>query len=251
MTASRVIPVKGKERIMQVPPEIVAKNVRITPDIDRLITRGIARLEKACDYIISTHIALELEQGRHVKGNPYHMRIDVQIPNRPTIIVQRSSKPSTKVQKDPGSLGAQPLTKSEIETKESQYFLTGVVGEKKTREEILPSLIRRSFDSARRELEKVVDRQRGDIKTHPEQQIQAVVEEIFHDQDHGFLQTLDGQRVYFHKNSVLHKGWDRLTPGAIVRYVLEIGDKGLQASTVDMVNKPGASEMHDRLHELS
>jgi len=194
---------------------------------------------------------LEREQGRHLKGNPYHMRIEVQIPDRPNIIVQRSSKPSTKVQKEPGSLGAQPLTKSEIETSESQYFLTGVVGEKKTREEILPSLIRRSFDSARRELEKVVDRQRGDIKQHPSKQDQAVVEEIFPEKDYGFLQALDGQRLYFHKNSVLHKHWDRLTPGTIVRYVAEVGEKGLQATTVDLVNKPGVSEMHDRLHELS
>lgn len=236
---------------MQVPPEIVAKNVRMTADIDRLLTRGIARLEKVCNYIISTRIALEREQGRHLKGNPYHMRIDVQIPNRPNIIVQRSSKPSAKAQKEPGSLGAQPLTKSEIETSESQYLLTGLVGEKKKREEILPSLIRRSFDSARRELEKVTDRQHGDIKQHPEQQVQAVVEEIFPEKDYGFLQTLDGQRLYFHKNSVLHKNWTRLTPGTIVRYFLEVGDKGLQASTVDMVDKAGASEMHDRLHELS
>ncbi len=236
---------------MQVPPEIVAKNVRITPDIDRIITRGIARLEKVCDYIISTRIALEREQGRHQKGNPYHVRIDVQIPDRPNIIVQRSSKPSAKIQKESASPAAQPLSKSEIETSESQYFLTEVVGEKKTREEILPSLIRRSFDSARRELEKVVDRQRGEIKTHPAKQVQAVVEEIFPDKDYGFLQTLDGQRLYFHKNSVLHKNWDRLTLGTIVRYVAEVGDKGLQASTVDMMDKPGASEMHDRLHELS
>ncbi len=51
---------------MQVPPEIVAKNVRITPDIDRLITRGIARLEKVCESITSMDIALELEQGGHL-----------------------------------------------------------------------------------------------------------------------------------------------------------------------------------------
>jgi cold shock CspA family protein/ribosome-associated translation inhibitor RaiA len=236
---------------MQVPPEIVAKNVRITADIDRLLTRGIARLEKVCDYIISTHIALEREQGRHLKGNPYHMRIDVQIPGRSNIIVQRSSKPSTKVLKEKGSLGAQPLPKSELDTNESHYFLTGAAAEKNAREEILPSLIRRSFDSARRELEKVVERQRGDIKQHPEQQVQAVVEAIFFQKEYGFLQTLDGQRLYFHKNSVLNKHWDRLTPGTIVRYALEVGEKGLQASTVELVDKPGVSEMHDRLHELT
>jgi len=125
-----------------------------------------------------------------------------------------------------------------------------MVGEKKTREEILPSLIRRTFDSARRDLEKEVEMQRGEIKNHPEQQVQAVVDKIFPAKEYGFLNTLDGQRVYFHKNSVLHRHWAKLTPGTIVRYVAEVGEKGLQASTVDLVDKPGASEMHDGLHEL-
>ena len=236
---------------MQVPPEIVAKNVKITPDIDRRINKGIDKLEKICDHIISTRIALEREQGRHQKGNPYHMRLDIRIPDRGNIIVQRSSKPSLKIPKEPAPFAAQPLSKSGIEASESRYFLTSVLGEKKTREEILPALIRRTFDTARRELERVVERQRGEVKTHPEKQVQAVVQQIFPDREYGFLQTLDGQRIYFHKNSVLHKHWNRLTPGTIVRYVAEIGEKGLQASTVDMADKSGASEMHDRLHELS
>lgn len=236
---------------MQVPPEVVAKNVSITPEMDRLITRGIAKLETICNYIISTRIAIELEQARHQKGNPYRMRIDVRIPNRPDIIVQRSSKPSLKTQKEPAQPGPQPITSFEIDQSDSEFLLTGVTGEKRKREEILPALIRRTFESARRELEKEVELQRGDIKTHPAQQIQAVVESLFRDKDYGFLQTFDGQMLYFHKNSVLHKHWDKLSPGTVVRYVAEMGEKGPQASTVEIVNKPGVSEMHDRLHELS
>jgi cold shock CspA family protein len=193
---------------------------------------------------------LEREQGRHQKGNPFHMRIDIQVPNRPNIIVQRSSKPSKKTQKQPGKLGSQPLTKSEIETNESNFFLTSVVGEKKAREEILPSLIRRTFDSARRELAKVIDIQKGEVKTHPAQQVQAVVEKLFPDRDYGFLKTIEGQSLYFHKNSVLHRHWAKLSPGTIVRYVAEDGEKGPQASTVEVVDKPGVSEQHGGLHDL-
>ena len=135
---------------MQVPPEIVAKNVNITPEIDRLITRGIAKLEKVCNYIISTRIAVEREQGRHQKGNPYRMRIDVRIPDRSDVIVQRSSKPSLKIQKEPAQSGPLPVTGDEIDKSDSQFLLTSVTEDKRKREEILPALIRRTFESARR-----------------------------------------------------------------------------------------------------
>ncbi len=235
---------------MKVQPEIILKDVEMTPYIDKLITRGIARLEKVCDYIISMRIAVEQAQGRHQTGNPYSIRIDIRIPDRSDIVVKRSSMASKKT---PDGL-AQPETrlalKDEEEPEETQLIGRSPVPRRGIREEPLPALIRRSFDSARRELEKVVDRQRGEVKAHPQQQTQAVVEKIFREQKYGFLRTLDGQQVYFHKNSVLHKHWERLTVGTAVRYTPEMGDKGLQASTVEPVDKPGAVEIHGQLHDL-
>jgi cold shock CspA family protein len=114
----------------------------------------------------------------------------------------------------------------------------------------LQALIRRTFDSARRQLEKETEKQRGEEKTSAQLQTQAVVEKIFRDEGYGFLRSLDGQQVYFHQNSVLHDHWNTMTAGAIVRYVPELGEKGLQASTVEMVNKPGVAEMHNELHDL-
>ncbi len=171
----------------------------MTPYTDKLITRGLAKLEQVCDYIISTRIAVEQVQGRHQTGNPYRMRIDIRIPERSDIVVERLSKASKKIPE-----GYQPTGRSPVPTR-------GI------REEPLRALIRRTFDSARRELEKVVDRQRGEVKVHPQQQTQAVVEKIFREQQYGFLRTLDGQQVYFHKSSVLHKQWESLTVGTAVR----------------------------------
>lgn len=239
-----------KEAIMQVAPEIVLKGVETTPYIDKLITRGIARLEQVCDYIISLHIALEKAQGRRQTGNPYRMRIDIKIPDRSDIVVKRASKASKK-----GLAGSdQPLTdmalKEEVEPEGSQPIERSPVPRRGIRKEPLLALIRRTFDSARRELEKVVDKQRGDVKTPAQQELQAMVEKIFREQQYGFLRTLDGQEVYFHKNSVLHKHWERLRVGTAVRYTPEMGDKGLQASTVELVDKLGTAEIHNQLHDL-
>ena len=52
--------------------------------------------------------------------------------------------------------------------------------------------------------------------------------------DHGFLEGEDGKEVYFHRHAVL-QGFDRLVVGNRVRYAEERGDKGPQASTVDIL----------------
>jgi ribosome-associated translation inhibitor RaiA/cold shock CspA family protein len=50
--------------------------------------------------------------------------------------------------------------------------------------------------------------------------------------DHGFLSTLDGRQLYFHRNAVLDQAFDRLAVGAAVAFVEEDGVEGPQASTV-------------------
>lgn len=233
---------------MQIPPEIVIKDIVPTPSVDKLLRRGIARLEKVCNYIISTRLSLEQDQGRHRKGNPYRMRIDIRIPDRADIVVQRSSKTSQKPLE--GRVHSQSL-KDEPSLKETQLVASSPTGRRAVREEALPELIRRTFDSARRELEKVVDRQRGDVKTSAQWDNQAFIEKIFREQQYGFLGTPDGQQIYFHKNSVLHKHWENLSVGTIVRYTSELGEKGIQASTVEPLHKSGAVEMHGQLHDFS
>ena len=56
--------------------------------------------------------------------------------------------------------------------------------------------------------------------------------------------------MYFHRNSVLHNHWERLSVGTGVRYEPQLGEKGMQASTVELVDKHGAAEAHGRLHDL-
>ena len=118
------------------------------------------------------------------------------------------------------------------------------------RDEPLPALLRRTFEAARRELKSMVEKRKHMVKAHPEQQVTAVVESIFREKGYGFLRGLDGQQVYFHRNAVLHDHWEHLAVGTGVRFVASLGEKGLQASTVEPVDKRGEAEVHGKLHDV-
>ncbi len=96
--------------------------------------------------------------------------------------------------------------------------------------------IRDAFDAARRQLKDFAFRQRGDVKTH-EAAPHGRVSKLFPKQGYGFIESPDGLEIYFHKNSVLNAGFDRMKIGTEVRYVEEPGEHGPQASTVMIIGK--------------
>jgi cold shock CspA family protein len=63
------------------------------------------------------------------------------------------------------------------------------------------------------------------------------VSKLFPDEGYGFIGTPDGREVYFHRDSVLHGGFDHLRIGTEVAFVEEEGKKGPQASTVKPVGR--------------
>jgi cold shock CspA family protein len=103
-------------------------------------------------------------------------------------------------------------------------------------EEGLAAAIRETFDAIRRQLEDYVRERRGDIKVH-EESAQARVAKLLRDQGYGFLETADGREIYFHRNSVLHGGFDHIELGTQVRFVEEQGEQGPQASTVTIADR--------------
>jgi cold shock CspA family protein/ribosome-associated translation inhibitor RaiA len=105
-------------------------------------------------------------------------------------------------------------------------------------EEGLAAAIREAFNAIRRQLEDYVREQRGSVKAH-EPTPHARVSKLFQDQGYGFLRTPDGREVYFHSNSVLHGGFDKMEVGTEVRFAEEEGAEGPQASTVVITRKHG------------
>lgn len=102
---------------------------------------------------------------------------------------------------------------------------------KKELNEDLYVAIRDAFDSARRQLQDYSKQRRGEVKHHEEAPL-ARVSKLFPDKGYGFLTAADGQEIYFHKNSVLGDNFANLEIGTRVRYVADLGEKGLQATTV-------------------
>lgn len=188
---------------MKIPLEISFRNVDKTDDIENLIREKAAKLDKICHYLTSCHIAVERRQQHQRSGNPYRVCIYMGIPPRHEIVIKRETSKGDM---------HDPLTK----------------------------VLRDAFETAYIKLQGVAERRRGEVKTHPEQETMAFVVKLFSKEGYGFIKTFEGREIYFHKNSVLHNDFDRLEIGTGVRFVLEKGEKGPQASTVQIVDKPSA-----------
>lgn len=191
---------------MKVPPEITYRDVEKSQAIDTLIQEKLDKLERVCDYIGSCQIAIEKTHDRPSSGSPYRVRIDLTVPPGHEIVAD--SQPSG----------------------DQQYVE-------------LHTVVRDAFSRAERQLKELTSRQRESEKSkrHHGHYATALVTKIFPDQDYGFIKTLEGEDVYFHRNSVLQGDFDRIEIGTGVRFVATQGDMGLQATTVQIVNKPGAS----------
>lgn len=88
-----------------------------------------------------------------------------------------------------------------------------------------------AFDAAFRQLEDYARKQRGEVKVR-EAARHGRVTKLFPAQGYGFLETPDRHEVYFHRNSVIEPGFDRLEIGTEVIFVGEEGEQGPQARMV-------------------
>jgi cold shock CspA family protein/ribosome-associated translation inhibitor RaiA len=186
---------------MQVPLKITFRNVQKTAPIEDLIRAQAAKLERACDHIISCRVAVERPQKHQKSGNPYRVRIDVTVPPEHELVATREASE--------GDLHEQ-----------------------------LATVIRDAFSAMRRQLRKLVEKQHGDIKTHPAQEVAGFVTRLYPEQGYGFIKSLEGQEIYFHKNSLPEDDFDRLEIGTGVQWNEEQGNNGPQATTVRIVDKP-------------
>jgi cold shock CspA family protein/ribosome-associated translation inhibitor RaiA len=100
----------------------------------------------------------------------------------------------------------------------------------------LSFVVNDAFKRARRRLQDHVRRMQGQVKTHAERPI-GTVTRLKAEQGYGFLETKDGREIYFHQNSVLDGKFSQLAAGTRVLFAEELGEKGPQASTVDILGK--------------
>ena len=189
---------------MRVPLEISYRGVEKTEYLEEIIREKAGKLERLSDNIIRCRVAVESPHQHQQSGRPFRVRIALTLPASPEVIITRDSSE--------GAL-----------------------------HDDLPAVVNEAFDAAARQIKKLVQRQRGEIKSHPEQERVALVTKIFRDQGYGFILADDGREIYFHRNAVIQDDFERIEIGTGVRFTEEAGEEGPQASTVQIVDKPGVS----------
>ena len=189
---------------MQTPPELIFHDLDRSAWVENYVLERVQRLDRFADNITSCRVSLTQEQASHHKGNRYSVMVEVRTPPNHDLAARKA-----KVIND---MPAQ-----------------------------LPALINLAFGAIERQLKKTAALRRGEDKRadgEPGGQPHGIVEKLF-GEGYGFLRALrDDRQVYFHRNSVLHGDFERLAVGTEVRFSLQDGEQGPQASSVRIVAKP-------------
>lgn len=91
--------------------------------------------------------------------------------------------------------------------------------------------LRDAFNAAKRKLEDYARRQRRDIKTHAPV-FHGKVVRLVEGEDYGFIESLDGRELYFHRDNLADNDFDQLTIGGEVQFIEDVADEGYQAKRV-------------------
>jgi cold shock CspA family protein/ribosome-associated translation inhibitor RaiA len=182
---------------MQITPEIIFHDVDRSEWVENYIAERLGRLEKFADGITRCHVTLAQEVASHSKGNRYSVMVEVRLPPNQDLAAKKQK----------------------------------VVREMHTQ---LPALINQAFGAIETQLKKTAQLRRAEMKTH-DSEARGLVASLS-PEGFGFIRSFDNQDVYFHRNSVLHGDFERLAVGTEVRFSPEEGEKGLQASTVQVIS---------------
>lgn len=199
---------------MILPVQVSFRNME-NDGLDEYVREQAAKLERYFNGITSCRVVVEL-QGRHRHGNAYHVRIDLGVPGKELVVKQEPN--------------LHPALRDVKTDKAHKSNEVGRVYRNPRR------AITVAFSELRRQLQDYVRERRGKVKTPAENLSTGTVSTLFPDEGYGFLTTPGGQEVYFHQESVLNGLFARLRVGSLVRFAEELGDKGPQATTVNLVH---------------
>ena len=206
---------------MIMPVQITFRNMEPSTSVEDWVREEIDKLESYYGQIMNCQVALEIPHRHRIKGKQYHIRIRLTVPGREIVVRWEPT-----LNKEARHLGVPELTKK---------------WEVNPHHKKLRQALNDAFRAAARRLEDFARRQRGDVKTHALLPI-GRVNRLLKEKGYGFLTTLDGREIYFHKDSVLNRGFSRLRVGSSVSFAEEQGEKGPQASTVRIHRKHGAAK---------
>jgi cold shock CspA family protein len=183
---------------METPPQVTFRNMDHSDAVAVRIRDEAAKLERFFDRIIGYRVTVEAPHKQHNKGNLYRVQVIVEVPGKDIV-----------VKKAPGDNHAH----------EDVYVA-----------------VRDAFKAAQRLLQDHARRGQGKVKTHEAPPHGRIVR-LFPNEGYGFIESSEGLEVYFHRNAVANNAFDTLTEGTEVRFHESRGDKGPQASIVEIIGK--------------
>ena len=183
-----------------IPLQIQYRNFPESEAVSAAIWEAVADLEKVDDHIISCHVTISCPHRKQNKGRIYHAQVRLHLAGA-DIVINREPE--------------------QDHAHEDIYIA-----------------VRDAFLAAKRRVDEYVRIQRGHVKAAAGP-AHAKIEKLFPIDEYGFLLTPDGREIYFHKNSVVGADFENLNIGQEVRYREEMGNKGPQASSLNVVRKSG------------
>ena len=178
---------------MQIPLQIVAQGLELSPPTQDMIAEHAGKLETFFSRVMGCRVTVSAP-NRWPQAGPmtYRVRIDLTVP------------------------GGELVTKRQPNVN-------------------LLDAIQDAFRVAGRRLQDYA----GELPPGPSPEARAGpararVVRLFPWEGYGFLEAADGREIYFHRNAVLHNGFDRLEVGMEVRFAEEEGNEGPQASSLSI-----------------
>ncbi len=187
---------------MQTPLEIAFHNLSPSSALEADIRERAGKLERLYDRLTACRVSVGALHQQHQTGNLYDVHIVMAVPGQ-ELVVSREPRKAKQRRAQPDPYGA----------------------------------VRDAFKAAERQLKEFKRCLRGEVKPH-DTLFQGTVAEMSPAQDHGFIQTSTGTRLYFHRNSMLSDSFESLQRGDPVRFVEIDGDTGPIASKVWRAAEP-------------
>ena len=190
---------------MEIPLEVVFRNMERSDAIEARVREKAKRLERFFDKIIRCRVVVEAPHRHHHRGKLYQVAIEIDV--RGKRLVANHTEPIDHAHED------------------------------------VYVALRDAFKAATRQLEDHVRTLRGKVKVH-EAPPHGRVLQVSLDEGHGLVQTPDGQEVFFNRNSVADGGFDQLQVGTEVRIALapEVAGQEPRAQFVQAVGKPHSAD---------
>jgi cold shock CspA family protein len=185
------------------PLQVIFRDVPSSQAVEQLIGTLAQRLEHYCARINGCRVTIAEPHRHRRRGRLFSIRIDLTVPGE-EIVINREHR-LHEAHRD------------------------------------VSVAVREAFHVARRRLEDYLRRVRRQVKAHEPTSAIGTVFKLFPDADCGFIRTRDGRDIYFHRNSVLRRGFDRLRVGREVRFIEEQGLEGPSATSVQVWRRPRRS----------